>query len=61
MVKISKRDKWRRWICVWVAENKSVLYKKSVVSDGQGQDNVNKIKEIWKSTSAKEEDRVMKN
>ena len=40
-----------------VAANKSDLYKKSVVSDWQGQDYAKKIKAIWKSTSAKEEDR----
>lgn len=40
-----------------VAANKSDLYKKSFVSDWQGQDYAKKIKAIWKSTSAKEEDR----
>ena len=42
---------------IGVAANKSDLYKQSVVSDGQGQDYAKKIKAIWKSTSAKEEDR----
>ena len=40
-----------------VAANKSDLYKQSEVSDWQGQDYAKKIKAIWKSTSAKEEDR----
>jgi len=40
-----------------VAANKSDLYKKSVVPDSQGQEYAKKIKAIWKSTSAKEEDR----
>ena len=40
-----------------VAANKSDLYKQSVVHDWQGQDYAKKIKAIWKSTSAKEEDR----
>ena len=42
---------------IGVAANKSDLYKQSVVSDSQGQDYAKKIKAIWKSTSAKEEDR----
>ena len=42
---------------IGVAANKSDLYKKSVVSDWQGQDYAKRIKAIWKSTSAKEEDR----
>ena len=40
-----------------VAANKSDLYKQSAVTDWQGQDYAKKIKAIWKSTSAKEEDR----
>ena len=40
-----------------VAANKSDLYKQSVVPDSQGQDYAKKIKAIWKSTSAKEEDK----
>ena len=41
---------------IGVAANKSDLYKEAVVSDSQGQDYAKKIKAIWKSTSAKEED-----
>ena len=40
-----------------VAANKSDLYKKSVVPDSAGQEFAKKNKAIWKSTSAKEEDR----
>jgi small GTP-binding protein len=40
-----------------VAANKSDLYKQSVVPDSQGQDYAKKIKAVWKSTSAKEEDK----
>ena len=42
---------------IGIAANKSDLYKNSVVSDSQGQEYARKIKAIWKSTSAKEEDR----
>ena len=42
---------------IGIAANKSDLYKNSVVSDNQGQEYARKIKAIWKSTSAKEEDR----
>ena len=40
-----------------VAANKSDLYKKLVVPDSQGKDYARKIRALWKSTSAKEEDR----
>ena len=40
-----------------IAANKADLYKQSVVSDSQGQDYAKKVKGIWKSTSAKMEDR----
>ena len=40
-----------------LAANKSDLYKQSVVPDSQGQDYAKKIKAVWKSTSAKEEDK----
>ena len=40
-----------------VAANKSDLYKSSEVPDSQGMDYANKIGAIFKSTSAKEEDR----
>ena len=42
---------------IGVAANKSDLYKQSVVPDSQGQEYAKKIKAIWKSTSAKDEDR----
>ena len=42
---------------IGIAANKSDLYKNSVVSDSQGQEYARKIKALWKSTSAKEEDR----
>ena len=42
---------------IGIAANKSDLYKNSVVSDSQGQEYARKIKAIWNSTSAKEEDR----
>ena len=46
---------------IGIAANKSDLYKNSVVSDSQGQEYARKIKAIWKSTSAKEEDRGIDN
>ena len=42
---------------IGVAANKSDLYKQSVVPDSQGQEYAKKIKAVWKSTSAKEEDK----
>jgi len=46
---------------IGIAANKSDLYKNSVVSDSQGQEYARKIKAIWRSTSAKEEDRGINN
>jgi GTPase SAR1 family protein len=46
---------------IGIAANKSDLYKNSVVTDYQGQEYARKVKAIWKSTSAKEEDKGINN
>ena len=46
---------------IGIAANKSDLYKNSVVTDNQGQEYARKIKAVWKSTSAKEEDKGINN
>jgi len=56
-LKLVKENNGEDGYVIGIAANKSDLYKNSVVTDSQGQEYARKIKAIWKSTSAKEEDR----
>ena len=56
-LKLAKEINGNDGYALGVAANKSDLYKKSVVSDSQGQDFAKKNKAIWKSTSAIEDDK----
>jgi len=56
-LKLVKENNGEDGYVIGIAANKSDLYKNSVVNDSQGQEFARKIKAIWKSTSAKEEDR----
>ena len=56
-LKIVKEINGEDGYALGVAANKSDLYKQTVVPDSQGQEYAKKIKAVWKSTSAKEEDK----